>query len=78
VVPLSRHVEAVKAVPPQDLKNLQQFLGMNNLFNRRFLPGDAGALQPLPDAHQGLPKCLVWTEPFRRHFLPPKAALFSK
>jgi hypothetical protein len=50
--------------PPQDVKQLQQFLGMVN-FYRRFLPGIARTLQPLTDALRGDPKTLEW---------PPAAA----
>ncbi len=45
--------------PPQDVKQLQQFLGMVN-FYRRFLPGIARTLQPLTDALKGAPKMLEW------------------
>jgi hypothetical protein len=41
VRPLQRHVQAISEFPPpQDVKQLQQFLGMVN-FYRRFLPGIA-------------------------------------
>ncbi|MFN9906060.1 MAG: reverse transcriptase domain-containing protein, partial [bacterium] len=41
VRPLQRHVQAISDFPPpQDVKQLQQFLGMVN-FYRRFLPGIA-------------------------------------
>ena len=50
VRPLQRHVQAISDFPPpQDVKQLQQFLGMVN-FYRRFLPGIARTLQLLTDA----------------------------
>jgi hypothetical protein len=56
VRPLQRHVQAISDFPPpQDVKQLQQFLGMVN-FYRRFLPGIALTLQPLVDALKGAPK----------------------
>ncbi len=60
VRPLQRHVQAISDFPPpQDVKQLQQFLGMVN-FYRRFLPGIARMLQPLTDALKGAPKTLEW------------------
>ncbi len=60
VRPLQRHVQAISDFPPpQDLKQLQQFLGMVNFYSR-FLPGIARTLQPLTDALQGAPKTLEW------------------
>ncbi len=50
VRPLQQHVQAISGFPPpQDVKQLQQFLGFVN-FYRRFLPGIARMLQPLTDA----------------------------
>jgi putative transposase len=46
--------------PPQDIKQLQRFLGMVN-FYRRFLPGCAQVLQPLTDLLRGGTKKLEWT-----------------
>ena len=60
VRPLQRHVQAISDSPsPQDVKQLQQFLGMVN-FYRRFLPGIARMLQPLTDALKGTLKTLEW------------------
>jgi hypothetical protein len=60
VRPLQRHVQAISDFPPpQDVKQLQQFLGMVN-FYRCFLPGIARTLQPLTDALRGAPKTLEW------------------
>jgi hypothetical protein len=56
VRPLQRHVQAISDFPPpQDVKQLQQFLGMVN-FYRRFPPGIARPLQPLTDALKGAPR----------------------
>jgi hypothetical protein len=65
VRPLQQHIQAISDFPPpQDVKQLQQFLGMVN-FYRRFLPGIARTLQPRTDALRGDPKTLEW---------PPAAA----
>jgi hypothetical protein len=69
VWPLQRYVQAISdSSPPQDVKQLQQFLGMVN-FYRRFLPGIACTLQPLTEALKGAPKTLEW--------LPADAAAFG-
>jgi hypothetical protein len=68
VRPLQRHVQAISDFPPpQDVLQLQKFLGMVN-FYRRFLPGIACTLQPLTDALRGAPKTLEW---------PPAATAFG-
>jgi hypothetical protein len=64
VRPLQRHAISDFSSAPQDVKQLQQFLGMVN-FYRRFLPDIARTLQPLTDALRGDPKTLEW---------PPTAA----
>jgi hypothetical protein len=46
--------------PPQDIKQLQRFLGMVNLY-RRFLPNCAQILKPLTDVLKGATKMLEWT-----------------
>jgi hypothetical protein len=57
---LQGHVQAISEFPPpQDVKQLKQFLGMVN-FYRRFLPGIACTLQLLTDALRGAPKTLQW------------------
>jgi len=77
LVPLDRHVSALQALPrPQDIPQLQRFLGLVN-FYRRFLPGIAGTLRPLTDALKGKPKKLVWTDTLEQSFLSAKAALTS-
>ena len=45
---------------PQDVKQLQSFLGMVN-FYRCVLPNCAKVLKPLTDLLKGNPKTLVWT-----------------
>jgi hypothetical protein len=45
---------------PQDIKQLQRFLGMVN-FYRRFLPKCAQILKPLTDLLKGGAKMLEWT-----------------
>jgi hypothetical protein len=73
VRPLQWHVQAVSDFPPpQDVKQLQQFLGMVN-FYRCFLTGIARTLQPLTDALRGAPKTLEW--PPATTFGVAKAAL---
>ena len=58
LVPLPRHVDAIQDFPqPQDIKQLQRFLGLIN-FYRRFLLAIAGNLRPLTDALAGNPKKL--------------------
>ena len=52
---LQRHMQAISDFrPPQDVKQLQQFLGMVN-FYRRFLPGIARTLQHADRRAQGRP-----------------------
>ncbi len=63
LVPLPSHVEPILALPPPaDVKSLQHFLGMVNLY-RCFLPGNAHVLAPLTSATKGK-GCLTWT-PFK-------------
>jgi hypothetical protein len=73
VRPLQRHVQAISDFPPpQDVKQVQRFLGMVN-FYRRFLPDITCTLQPLTDALRGAPKTLEW--PPAAAFKEAKAAL---
>jgi hypothetical protein len=76
VRPLKRHVQAISDFPPppQDVKQLQQFLGMVN-FYRRFLPGIARTLQPLTGSLKGAPKTLEWPPAAAAAFGSAKAAL---
>ncbi len=46
--------------PPQDIKQLQRFLGMVNFYHR-FLPNCAQILKPLTDLLKGGAKTLEWT-----------------
>jgi hypothetical protein len=74
---LQRYVQAISDFtppPPQDVKQLQQFLGMVN-FYRRFLPGITRTLQPLTDALKGAPKTLEWPPAPATAFGAAKAAL---
>jgi hypothetical protein len=72
---LQRHVQAISDFPPhQDVKQLQQFLGMVNFYTR-FLPGIARTLQPLTDALKGAPKTLDWPPAAAAAFGVAKAAL---
>ena len=64
--PLADQVDAIKSCPPpQDVKQLQSFLGTVN-FYRRFLPKCAQVLRPLTDLLRGNPKTLVWTAAAQR------------
>ncbi len=59
--PTADHGADVKnCPPPQDIKQLQRFLGMIN-FYRRFLPKCAQILKPLTDLLKGGAKTLEWT-----------------
>ncbi len=59
--PTADHAAKIKnCSPPQDIKQLQHFLGMVN-FYRRFLPKGAQILKPLTDLLKGGPKMLDWT-----------------
>ncbi len=66
--PTVDHTAKIKnCPPPQDIKQLQRFLGMVN-FYRRFLPNCAQVLKPLTDLLKGGPK--RWSGPLllRRPF----------
>ncbi len=52
--------EIENCLPPQDIKQLQRFLGMVN-FYRRFLPNCAQVLKSLTDLLRGGAKTLQWT-----------------
>ncbi len=65
--PTANHASKIEnCPPPQDIKQLQRFLGMVN-FYRRFLPKCAPILKPLTDLLKGEAK--RWSGPFphRRH-----------
>jgi len=77
IVPLPQHVSAVQDFPPpQDIKQLQQFLGLVN-FYRRFLPAVAKTLKPLTDLLRGNPKTLLWSPIAAEAFVAAKAALVA-
>ena len=77
IIPLARHVTAVKEFPPpSDLKGLQRFLGMIN-FYRQFIPSVARILQPLTDLLRGSPKSLSWSPEAAVAFVAAKAALVA-
>jgi hypothetical protein len=59
--PTADHTTEIKnCPPPQDIKQLQRFLGMVN-FYRRFLPKCAQILKPLTDLLKGGAKTFEWT-----------------
>jgi hypothetical protein len=60
--------------PPQDIKQLQRFLGMVN-FYRRFLPNCAQVLHPLTDLLKGGPRTLQWTATAQESFKKVKQLL---
>jgi hypothetical protein len=60
--------------PPQDIKQLQRFLGMVN-FYRRFLPNCAQVLKPLTNLLKGGPKTLQWTAAAQEAFQQAKRLL---
>ena len=80
VQPLPSHVAAVQDFPrPENVKELQAFLGMVN-FYRRFLPAIAKTLRPLTDSLRGGPKgytSLEWTPQCAEAFLGAKRALLN-
>ncbi len=58
---MADHATEIKnCPPPQDIKQLQRFLGMVN-FYRRFLPNCTQILKPLTDLLKGGAKTLEWT-----------------
>jgi hypothetical protein len=61
VAPTADHATEIEnCPPPQDLKQLQRFLGMVN-FYRHFLPKCAQVLKPLTDLLKSGAKTLEWT-----------------
>jgi hypothetical protein len=77
LTPLPRHVAAVESFPPpQDIKQLQRFLGLIN-FYRRFLPSAAQTLKPLTNLLRGSPKTLEWSASAETAFRAAKAALVA-
>ncbi len=79
VAPTADHAAEIKnCPPPQDIKQLQRFLGMVN-FYRRFLPNCAQVLKPLTDLLRGGAKTLQLTataqEAFQKAKCLPAAAV---
>jgi hypothetical protein len=59
--PTADHAAEIENIPPpQDIKQLQRFLGVVN-FYRRLLPKCAQVLKPLTDLLKGEAKTLEWT-----------------
>jgi cytoskeleton-associated protein 5 len=56
--PMAKHTPTIDSCPaPQDIQQLQRFLGMVNFYNH-FLPGCARIFRPLTDLLKGSPKTL--------------------
>jgi hypothetical protein len=74
VAPTADHAAKIKnCPPPQDIKQLQCFLGMVN-FYRHFLPKCAQVMKPLTDLLKGGAKTL-WTDPTQEAFQNAKRLL---
>ena len=77
ISPTRQHVVVITAFPPpQDIKQLQQFLGMLNFF-RCCLPNLARTVKPLTDALAGNPKKLDWSDDLQLAFQKAKEALVA-
>jgi hypothetical protein len=75
VAPTADHAAELKnCPPPQDIKQLQHFLGMVN-FYRRFFPNCAQVLKPLTDFLKGGAKILQWTATAQEAFQQSKRLL---
>jgi len=78
IAPLPSRVAAIAAHPrPNNIKELQNFLGVIN-FYRKFVPGAAAMLRPLTDALRGSPRpktAVEWTAERRTAFKAARAAL---
>jgi hypothetical protein len=73
--PTTDHAAEIELCPPhQDIKQLQRFLGMMNLY-RRFLPNCAQVLRPLTDLLKGGAKTLEWTASAQEAFQGAKRLL---
>jgi hypothetical protein len=74
-VPTADHGAEIKnCPPPQDIKQLQRFLGMVNVY-RHFLPKCAQILKPLTDLLKGGAKTLEWTVSAQEAFQEAKCLL---
>ncbi len=75
VAPTADHAAEIELCPPpQDIKQLQRFLGMVN-FYRRFLC--AKVLHPLTDLLKGGAKSVEWTASAQEAFKNPKRLLVA-
>jgi hypothetical protein len=75
VAPTADHAPEIELCPPpQDIKQLQRFLGMVN-FYCRFMPNCAQVLCPLTDLLKGVAKLLEWTASAREAFQGAKCLL---
>ncbi len=75
VAPTADHTAEIKnCPPPQDIKQLQRFLGMVN-FYRRFLSKCAQILKHLTDLLKGGAKTLEWTVSAQEAFQNAKCLL---
>ncbi len=73
--PTADHAAKIKnCPPPQDIKQLQHFLGMVN-FYRRLLPNCAQVLKPLTDLRKAGAKTLQWTATAQEAFQKTKCLL---
>jgi hypothetical protein len=73
--PTADHATEIKNCPtPQDIKQLQHFLGMVN-FYCRFLPNCAQVLKPLTDLPRGRAKTVQWTATAQEAFQQAKRLL---
>ncbi len=75
VVPTADYAAEIELCPPpEDVKQVQRFLGMVN-FYRRFLPNCAQVLRPLTDLVEGGDKTLEWTASTQEAFQDAKCHL---
>jgi hypothetical protein len=72
--PVTDHTAEIQNCSPQDIKQLQRFLGMVN-FYRCFLPNCAQVLHPLTDLLKGGPQTLHWTATAQESFQKVKRLL---
>ena len=62
IIPLHNKVVAIKSFqPPENVKGLQEFVGMAN-FYQRFIPAAARKMSPLFEALAGKLRALVWND----------------
>ena len=69
VRPLAGKVEAIRAFPPPtNVKQMQEYLGMINFYNR-FVPSAAAVQQPLTEVLKGKEKLISWTSRMEAAFV---------